>query len=80
MADNPYVIDVAEDFAPEDLFLQGRDQLILAVRIAPVLGQFDLTLLTVVVDEANARGMNVVREQVLRDSHLLIILEAYDEE
>lgn len=80
MADNPYVIEAAEDFAPDELFLQGRDQLIVAVRIAPVLGQFDLSLLTLVLDEANARGMSVVRERVLRDSHLLIVLEAYDEE
>jgi hypothetical protein len=80
VADNPYVIDAAEDFAPDDLFLQGRDQVILAVRIAPVMGHFDLSLLAAVIDEANARGMGVVREQVLHDSHLLIILEAYDEE
>ena len=80
MADNPYVVEAAEDFAPDEVFLQGRDQLVLAVRIAPVLGQFDLTLLAAVIDEANARGMSVVREQLLRDAHLLLVLEPYDED
>ncbi len=80
MSDNPYVIDVADDFAPDQLFVEGRDQLVLVVRIAPVMGQYDLSLLGLVIDEANARGMSVVREQVLRDAHLLLVFEAYDED
>jgi hypothetical protein len=77
---NPFVIETKETFAPDEIFLQGRDQVVLAVRTAPVFGQVDLGLVAAVLDEANARGMSLVREQVMRDEYLLLVLEAYDEE
>ncbi len=80
MATGPYVIDTAEDFRPDDLFLQGREQLLLAVRITPVFGQLDLSLIALVVDEANARGMSLIRESPILNEHLLLVLDAYDDE
>lgn len=80
MAATPFVIETNDTFSPDEIFLQGRDQVVLAVRITPVFGQVDLGLLAVVVDEANARGMSLVREEILRDEYLLVVLEAYDED
>lgn len=80
MTEGPFVINDAAGFTPDEIFLEGRDQVVLAVRISPVYGQVDLSLLATVVDEANARGLTLAREQALRDEYLLIILEAYDDE
>ncbi|HVV30200.1 MAG TPA: hypothetical protein VHC41_04915 [Mycobacteriales bacterium] len=79
MPSGPYVIDAVDEFNPDDLFLEGRDQLVLAIRISAVFGQFDLALLAAVLEEANARGLSLAREQPLRDEYLLIVLEAYDD-
>jgi hypothetical protein len=75
-----FVIETKDGFAPDEIFLEGRDQIVLAVRITPVFGQADLTLVAMVIDEANARGMSLVREQTMRDEYLLLVLEAYDED
>ena len=80
MTEGPFVINDAEAFVPDEIFLEGRDQVVLAVRISPVYGQVDLSLVATVVDEANARGLTLAREQALRDEYLLMILEAYDDE
>lgn len=80
MSASPFVVDSVDDFAPDQLFVQGREQVFLAVRITPVYGQLDLALLAAVVDEANLRGLSVVRESPLRDEHLLIVLEPYDDD
>jgi hypothetical protein len=52
---SPFVIETRDGFVPDELFLQGRDQVVVAVRIAPIFGQVDLTLLAAVLDEARAR-------------------------
>lgn len=80
MSTGPFVIDTPDDFAPDDLFVEGREQVLVAVRITPVFAQLDLGLLAAVVDEANLRGMTLVRESPLRDEHLLCVFEAYDED
>ena len=80
MPGRPFVIDSKDEFVPEELFLEGRDQLVVAVRIAPVYGQVELDLVAMVVDEANARGMTLSREQALRDEYLLLVFEVYDED
>jgi hypothetical protein len=53
---------------------------VLAVRITPVYGQVDLTLLARVVDAGNERGFGLSREQLFRDELLLCVFEAFDEE
>lgn len=80
MAEGPYVVDTVEDFRPDELFLQGREQLLLAVRITQVYAQLELSLVATVIDEANARGLTLAREGPLRDEHLLLVFEAYDED
>jgi hypothetical protein len=75
----PFVIDTPDDFTPDDLFVEGRDQVLVAVRITPVFAQLDLSLLAAVVEEANLRGLSLVRESPLRDEHLLCVFEAYDD-
>ncbi len=76
----PYVIETAEDFAPDTLFLSGRDQLAVAVRITPVYGQIDLGLLASVVDAANQRGFALARELPFRDEWLICVFDAFDED
>jgi hypothetical protein len=44
-----------------------------------VFAQLDLSLLAAVVEEANLRGLSLVRESPLRDEHLLCVFEAYDD-
>ena len=75
----PYVVETAEGFAPDAVFLDGREQVVLAVRITPVYGQVDLTLLAKVVDSGNERGFGLSREQLFRDEWLLCVFEAFDE-
>ncbi len=53
----PYVVETAEDFAPDTLFQAGREQVVLAVRITPVYGQIDLTLVARVVDAATSSAL-----------------------
>jgi hypothetical protein len=74
----PYVIETAEDFAPDTLFLDGRDQLAVAVRITPVYGQIDLGLLAAVIDAANERGFALARELPFRDEWLICVFDAFD--
>jgi hypothetical protein len=76
----PYVIDTGDTFPAAELFVDGRDQVVVAVRITPVYGQVDLGLLAQVVDEANRRGFALAREQLFRDEWLLCVFEAYEEE
>lgn len=77
-AEPPYVIESAADVAADVLFHDGRDQVVVAVRITPVFGQLDLTIVAQVVDEANLREFSLVREQPFRDEWLLCVFEAYD--
>jgi len=74
-----FVIETRDGFLPDEIFLEGRDQVLLAVRSTPVFGQVDLTLVATVVDEANARGMSLVREHTMRDEYLLLVFDAYDD-
>jgi hypothetical protein len=76
----PYVVETPEGFTPDAVFLDGREQVVLAVRITPVYGQVDLTLLARVVDAGNERGFGLEREQLFRDEWLLCVFEAFDEE
>lgn len=52
----------------------------LAVRITPVYGQIDLTLLAMVIDAGNERGFALAREQPFRDEWLICIFEAFEED
>jgi hypothetical protein len=76
----PYVVETPEGFAPDSVFLDGREQVVLAVRITPVYGQVDLTLLAQVVDAGNERGFGLEREQLFRDEWLLCVFEAFEED
>lgn len=80
MSNAPHVVESTDSFDPEALFIQGRDQLLVAVRITPVFGQLDLSLAAAVIDEANARGLTLVRETTFREEYLLLVLEAFDED
>ncbi len=76
----PYVIETPDDFAPEAIFLEEREQVVIAVRITPVYGQIDLTLLAKVVDTANDRAFMLARETPFRDEWMICVFEAFDEE
>ncbi len=76
----PYVIETAEAFAPDAVFLDDREQVALAVRITPVYGQIDLTLLASVVDAGNQRGFTLAREQPFRDEWLICVFDTFAEE
>ena len=76
----PYVVESADDFSPDAIFLAGRDQLVLAVRITPVYGQIDLTLMAQVVDAGNERGFSLTREAPFRDEWLICVFDAFDED
>jgi hypothetical protein len=69
----PYVVETPETFVPDAVFLQTREQVVLAVRITPVYGQVDLTLLAGVVDAGHARGFSLMREQLFRDEWLICV-------
>ena len=79
MTEPPYVVETLDAFAPDELFLQNREQLVVAARVTPVYGRLDLTVVAAVVEEANARGMSLVRELPFRDEYLLLVFEAYEE-
>ena len=70
--------DRRKHFAPDAVFLDGREQVVLAVRITPVYGQIDLTLLARVVDAGNERGFALVREQPFRDEWLICVFDTFD--
>lgn len=76
----PYVVDSTETFVPDELFTEARDQVVVAVRITPVYGQVDLSLLAEVVDAATERDFTLAREQGFRDEWLLCVFEAFDED
>jgi hypothetical protein len=76
----PYVIDTAEAFTPDTIFLEGRDQLVIAVRITPVYGQIDLTLVAQVVDAGNERGFALTREQPFRDEWLICVFDTFEDD
>ena len=80
MARTPYVVDDPDGFDPDAIFTSGRDQIVVAVNVAPTFGSPDLTLLANVVDEGNDRGFALVREQVFKDHYLLVVFDAYDED
>jgi hypothetical protein len=80
VTDSPFVVENLDGFTPDNVFVRGRDQLLLAVRIAPVYGQLELGLVASVVDEANARGMTLAREVPFREEYLLLVFEAFDED
>ena len=69
----PYVVETAETFIPDAVFLQAREQVVLAVRITPVYGQVDLTLLAGVVDAGHARGFTLTRERLFRDEWMICV-------
>ena len=75
-----FTVDSLDAFDAAAVFSEGRDQVVVAVRITPVFGQVDLSLLGGVLDVANERGFALVREQPFRDEWLLCIFEAYDDE
>jgi hypothetical protein len=79
VSDSPYVIESLDAFMPDALFLEGRDQVLVAARVTPVYGRLDLSVVGAVVEEANARGLMLVRETPFRDEYLLLVFEAYDE-
>lgn len=80
MTESAFVVESLDGFQPDTVFVRGRDQVVLAVRMAPVYGQLELQLVAAVVDEANVRGMSLVRESVFREEYLLLVFEAYDDE
>jgi hypothetical protein len=76
----PFVVDSADDLRLEEMFSDDREQVVIAIRITPVYGQVDLTLLMRVVDEANRNDFALAREQLFRDEWLLCVFEAYEED
>jgi hypothetical protein len=79
-AEPSFVIESASDFAADALFNASRDQVIIAVRVTPVFGRLDLTVVAHVVDEANLRGFTLVREQPFHEEWLICVFDAYDED
>ena len=76
----PYVVESAEGFSPDTIFLDGREQVVVAVRITPVYGQIDLELMARVVDAGNERGFALARERPFRDEWLICVFDTFDEE
>jgi hypothetical protein len=76
----PYVVESADAFSPDALFRKDREQVVVAVRITPVYGQLDLTLLGEVIDAASSRGFALAREYPFRDEWLICIFDAYGAE
>lgn len=76
------VLDSTDEVAAAvaTLFTEARSQALVAVRVTPVYGQLDLTAAQALVDEANARGFTVLREQQFRDEYLLITFEAFEDD
>ncbi|MGZ6839461.1 MAG: hypothetical protein ACXVHC_03230 [Frankiaceae bacterium] len=77
---NPFVIENLDTFDPDVVFLDGRDQVVVAVRITPVFGQIDLDLLCAVIDIANEREFALARESPFRDEWMLCVFEAFEED
>lgn len=80
MTSSAFVIESLDGFDPENLFIQGRDQLLVAVKVTPVFGQLEMSLVAAVVDEANARGLSLAREVPFREEYLLLAFEAFDDD
>jgi hypothetical protein len=76
---SPYVVDDLDSFDPDSLFVEGRDQIVVGVKVTPVYGQLELGLVASIVDEANVRGYNLARYEPFRDDYLLCLFEQYDE-
>ena len=73
----PYVVESAEAFSPDAVFRKGREQVVVAVRITPVYGQLDLTLMAEVTDAAAERGFAMAREYPFRDEWLICIYDSH---
>lgn len=80
MPSTPFVVEDADTFDGAATFPDGRDQLVVAVKMTPVYGQLDLSLASRVVQEANDRGFELARETPYRDEYLLCVFEAYDDD
>jgi hypothetical protein len=76
---SPLVVETLDDLHPTVVFNAERDQVVVAVRITPVFGTVDLTLVAAVVDAANLAGFTLVREQPFRDEWLLCVFDAYED-
>lgn len=72
------MVEELDAFDPEALFADGRDQIVVGVKVTPVYGQLSLDLVAQVVDEANERGYNLARYEPFRDDYLLCLFEQYD--
>lgn len=73
------VVASLDDLDAETVFAAHRDQVILAVHIAPVFNTLDLGLVSAVIDAANQAGFALVRERAFRDEWLLCVFDAYDD-
>jgi hypothetical protein len=74
------VIESLDGLDLDEFFNASRDQVMLAVKIVPVFGQLDLSLVMAVVDAANEAGFALVREQPLLDEWLLCVFDAYEDQ
>jgi hypothetical protein len=74
------VIESLDGLDLDEYFNTSRDQVMLAVKIVPVVGQLDLSLVMAVVDAANDAGFALVREQPLQDEWLLCVFDAYEDQ
>jgi hypothetical protein len=74
------VIDSRGGLDLDEYFTNTRDQVMIAIKIVPVFGQLDLSLVTAVVDAANEAGFALVREQPLLDEYLLCVFDAYEDQ
>jgi hypothetical protein len=74
----PFVVTDADTFEPDAVFIDGRDQILLGVQISDG-GIADLSLLALVIDEANARGFSMGRFEPYGIEMLLCLFEEYDE-
>ena len=72
------MVEELDAFDPDALFIDGRDQIVIGVKVTPVYGQLSLELVAQVVDEANERGFNLARYEPFRDDYLLCLFEQYD--
>ena len=80
MPSTPFVVEDVDTFDGAATFPDGRDQLVVAIKVTPVYGQLDLTLASRVIEEANNRGFELAREMPYRDEYLLCVFEAYDDD
>jgi hypothetical protein len=78
--ETPFVVESSEHFQADDVFTEGREQVMVGVRLTPVYGQIDLALMAEVLDAAFERGFALVRETPFRDEWLLCVFEAFDED